>query len=77
MAKAELLSRGSAFLVPMEEHENCVHICTSGHVVHPFAYPHYYKAEWEWLRFVKPEHVTFRIEARDTTGRMMFSRTLR
>lgn len=79
MANEELLSRGSAFLVPrMDQDGGQVHICTSAHVVHPFAFPHYYEAEMkDWLRFVREKHVTCKIEARDALGSIIFQGILR
>ena len=71
----ELLSRASGFLVPRAGGEGGVHIVTSAHVVHPFAFPNYYPpAEHAWLGFVGERHVMTKFEIRERTeGRVIVS----
>lgn len=75
MDNFELLSRASGFMVPRAGGEDGVHIVTSAHVVHPFAFPNYYPPEEHaWLRFVGERHVQTRFEIRERTeGRVIFS----
>ena len=78
MDNFELLSRASGFLVRMRNRSG-VHIVTSAHVVHPFAFPGYYPLEEHaWLRFVNEDHVQTKFEIREREGgRVVFCRNLR
>ena len=71
----ELLSRASGFLVPRTGGEGGVHIVTSAHVVHPFAFPNYYPPEEHaWLGCVGERHVMTKFEVREhTEGRVIVS----
>jgi hypothetical protein len=67
----ELLSRASCFLVAREGFEETggVHIVTSAHVVHPFAFPNYYPLDQHaWLGFVGEEHVMTKFEIRSPSA---------
>lgn len=56
MPGEELLSRGSALILPWRGGEGTsssereYHVVTSAHVVHPFSFPHYYQSQMEWLQ---------------------------
>ena len=77
MDNFELLSRASGFLVRKSDRSG-VHIVTSAHVVHPFAFPGYYPLEEHaWLRFVNEDHVQTKFEIREREGgRVVFCRNL-
>jgi len=66
----ELLSRASGFLIARQDSEDeGVHIVTSAHVVHPFAFPNYYPLdEHAWLKFVTDRHVLTKFEIREREG---------
>ena len=76
----ELLSRASCFLVERPgrgagQEPGNIHIVTSAHVVHPFAFPNYYPpTQHAWLRFVAEQHVMTKFEIRARSdGAVMFS----
>jgi hypothetical protein len=77
MDNFELLSRASSFLV-RREGQFGVHIVTSAHVVHPFAFPNYYPPDQHaWLRFVNERHVITKFEVRERDGgQILFSTDL-
>lgn len=66
----ELLSRASGFLIARQDcKEEAVHIVSSAHVVHPFAFPNYYPVEEHaWLKFVNENNVLTKFEIRERTG---------
>ena len=83
MDNYELLSRASGFLVRRASPDGSaagtgVHIVTSAHVVHPFAFPNYYPPEEHgWLRFVGEQHVMTKFEIRRRPeGEVVFSTEL-
>ncbi|KAL9647415.1 hypothetical protein ABK040_006778 [Willaertia magna] len=64
MMEFEVLSRSSATLI--KGSNNKVHVLTSAHVTHPFIWRRYYPGEqYDWLEFVKEEHVKCKLDIRD------------
>jgi hypothetical protein len=55
-----------------------MHIVTSAHVVHPFAFPKYYPPDQHaWLQFVGEQHVMTKLEVREQAeGKVIFESTL-
>ena len=55
-----------------------MHILTSAHVVHPFAFPRYYPPDQHaWLQFVGEQHVMTKLEVREQAeGKVIFETTL-
>ena len=66
MRVPEPLVRASGFCVVRD---TGAWLIGAGHVVHPFSYPHLFPAaEYPWLEFVKPQHISLSIEMRDASG---------
>jgi len=80
----ELLSRASAFLLPLPESPlsgtggSRVVVVTSAHIVHPFKFPKYYpESEHPWLHLLTPDHVRTKFEVRDSRGALLSALPLR
>jgi hypothetical protein len=70
MLDFEVLSRASAVVTKSLNNQR-VQIITSQHVTHPFLWRKYYpKDQFEWLDFVKKEHLKFKLEIRNENGEL-------
>ena len=69
----EVLSRASAFLAT---HGGALHVVSSAHVTHPFAFPHYYPDK-DFLAALTADDLRYSVEARDAaTGAALRSAKL-
>jgi hypothetical protein len=60
----EVLSRASAFLTT---HAGSLHVVSSAHVTHPFAFPHYYPDK-DFLSALGPDDLRYSVEVRDAAS---------
>lgn len=67
MTEKDILCRASAFAVDGGDGDFL--FLTVLHAVRPFMFPQYYPDEW--LRYVRPEHVTTQAEYRDPEGQIL------
>jgi hypothetical protein len=69
----EVLSRASAFLAMRD---GCLHVVSSAHVTHPFAFPHYYP-EKGFLAALTADDLRYSVEVRDAgTGAALLTAKL-
>lgn len=79
MKDMEVLSRGSAFLIPTlnrngNDFKTKYHVCTAAHIVSPWLFPTFYPVEW--LKHVNHTHTHYTIEMRYDDGTFVFQHEL-
>lgn len=75
MKDMEVLSRGSAFLIPTlnrngNDFKAKYHVCTAAHIVSPWLFPTFYPDEW--LTHVNHTHTHYTMEIRYDDGTFVF-----
>nr|CCA26748.1 conserved hypothetical protein [Albugo laibachii Nc14] len=72
MQALEYLSSGSAVLLPRPAPSDAWRLLTCQHIVCPWRFPRYFSEKWDWLQFVEPQHVQYRVVLMDPHARVLY-----